>query len=151
MIIQLSQAELKHDILVMSEQETASLEPEARYAMQIGTDKMDMVERFIIRVSSDVTAALRRHLSPAYTDQADNTHTLPATLVWVLSVTERRMACSVHALTDACHSFIVNQVMMLYYESKGNAELAKYHGAAAGDDMKRIEQLIYSKQPPIFD
>ena len=150
MIVRLSLTELKHDILVKSEHEVDGLEPEKKYALQIGTDKMDMIERNLLRASSDVTNALRRFMTPDYTALGNNTRELPDNFEWTLSISERRTGCTVQALADACHGYIVNQVLMLYYENKKEEELAKYHGAVANDDMKTIEQLIYSKQPPIF-
>jgi len=150
MIIQISTAELLVDLQTKSEYETAGLEPEKRFHLQIGNDKKELVERFMLRASSDITNKLRRFMTPTYTAQANNAFSIPTNFEWTLSITERRTGCTVQALADACHAYIVNEVLKLYYESKDNADLAKFHSLAATDDMNTIDQLIYSKQPPIY-
>lgn len=150
MKIYLNVDELLFDIRNKSHQETAGiLDVEERYRVEAGEHKVEELRRCLSEVSSILSRTVSRYLVDCYHQHADNDSCLPETLVYDFDLSERRMINKAQPLSDAMHSFIVHYVLAKYYATVNQTELSNKHSALTQDSASLIEEILYTKRPPI--
>ena len=145
--------ELLKDIRERSHLDVQGVEPDVQYRTEAGSDKNEQLKREIVIVSSALTRMLQRYLVADDTETADNTldGRVGSQLEWELDMSERRASNKVQPLTDACHDYMVHYTLARYYKSVNAGELSNTHSLQTADAAKEIQELLYSKTPPIYE
>lgn len=150
MILSLSIPVLLKDIKQKSHYEVSNItDAEARYRAQAGTEKEDEIYRSMVEVASSLKHRLRRYLDESYQEEADDQVAIPDSFIYCLSVSDRRADNLLQPLTDAAHNYVVHYTLSKFYSSVSQGELSNKHSKETADAAKTIDELIYTKQPPI--
>lgn len=149
MRIELSKNELLFDIRNKSHNEVSVItDAEVRYRAEAGTDKLDEIERDIISSLATLSQIAGRYSAIDMTPYASNSAGLPDYLVLDFTFSERRLDGKAQALTDAIHSFLVDNTLALFYETVSLADFQTKRAAQAAIDAQLLEHLIFTKKPP---
>lgn len=149
MVIELHTQEIVKDLRAKSHYDVAQIaDVEARYRAEAGTEKRDEVIRCIAEGLSRLQHRCRRFLGESLPVAIDNTVNLPETLLLDLAVSERR-AVNKEPLSQAMHVFVVEYALSKFYTDMALQELSNKHSILAVDAGNLIDEMLYSKLPPI--
>ena len=151
MLITLSVEEILKDIKKKSHREVEERIPdvEARYRAEAGTEKEDEITRCMVEAASALSHRLHRYLRTWYQDEVDNQLAIPEAFVYDLSLSERRSEGKAQPLADFMHNFVVHLTLSRFYSTVSQQELSNIHSQLALDTAGMLEELIYTKKPPI--
>ena len=122
---------------------------ETRYRIQAGTEKEQEIYRTMVEVASTLSHRLRRFLAEYYQEEANNELSVPDSFVYELEVSDRRADNLLQPLTDAAHSYVVHYTLSKFYATVSQGDLSNKHSAMTADAAKSIDEILYTKQPPI--
>jgi len=122
---------------------------EARDNARAGLDKMDEIERCIIDAFGQLSRHCGRFLERDYTLEADNMSGIPNAYAYEFSMSARRAANKAEALEEAMHGFVVQAALARFYTTVSNVDRAGTHTALAADYANQLNELLYTKQPPL--
>ena len=124
-------------------------EPEARHDARAGEEKMPELEQALLVADSQLQSLIMRWLVHDETVETEDTGGLPSTFRYEFVFTERRMKGKLPALTGQMHDYLVNETLSKHFTNVTQAQLADRHAALAEGCAKRINDLLYTKNPPI--
>ena len=136
----------------ISHREVAAIEdPDARYRVEAGTEKMYEINRCVSEAFSRLYSRCSRWTRATYDHKRDN---LPAdaglpenySIEFVLS--ERRAINKAEGLQEAMQTFMVEYALSKFYSIVSQGELSNKHSLLAVDAGNTIDQILYTKQPP---
>lgn len=149
MVIELHKQEILNDLRSKSHYEVSQIDDaEARYKVEAGTEKMDEVNRCISEAASRLNGRCRRFLrdyQPSYVVDAVFS---PDSFVIDLAISERR-AINKESIAEAMHTFVVEYALSKFYVSMSQQELSNKHSLLAVDAGNLIDELLYTKLPPL--
>lgn len=150
MLITLQVEELLRDLKKKSHEEVKAIEDiEARYRAEAGTEKEHEIMRCMVEAASALSRRLWRYLRNYYQDESDNQLAIPEAFVYDLVMSERRAEGKAQQLADYMHTFIVHLTLSRFYSTVSQQELSNKHSLQSLEDAKQLDELIYSKLPPI--
>lgn len=152
MLITLSVEEIMRDIKKKSHREVEEKIPdvEARYRAEAGTEKEDEITRCMVEAASTLSLRLHRYLRTWYQDEVDDQLAIPEAFVYDLSLSERRAEGKAQPLADCMHNFIVHLTLARFYSTVSQQELSNIHSVQSLDTQKQLEELLYTKLPPLL-
>jgi len=152
MLITLSVDELMRDIKKKSHREVEEriADVEARYRAEAGTEKEDEITRCMVEAASALSHRLHRYLRTYYQDEADDQLGIPEAFVFDFAFSERRAEGKAQPLTDYMHSFVVDLTLSRFYSSVSQQELSNIHSQKALETAGLLEDMIYTKKPPLL-
>lgn len=151
MTISLSVAEILADIKSKSHYEVSAItDPETRYRVEAGTEKEKELFRSILEVASTLSHRLRRFLAEDYLEEAGDGLAVPEAIVYDFVVSDRRAANIAQPLADAMHEYIVHYAMAKFYATVSQGDLSNAHSTLTAAAAERINEIIYTKQPPML-
>ena len=152
MLIVLSVEELMRDIKKKSHREVEEriADVEARYRAEAGTEKEDEITRCMVEAASALSHRLHRYLRTWYQDEVDDQLAIPESFVYDLALSERRAEGKAQPLTDYMHNFVVHLTLSRFYSAVSQQELSNIHSQLALDTAGLLEEMIYTKKPPLL-
>lgn len=139
------------DLRVKSHEEAMTIQdPEARYAVEAGTEKLAEVNQCVTDAFSEVSSLLREVLSGTVVSTANDAYTATGDLVLSLDVSSRKSPGLAKPLTDALHALAVNSALGRFYRSVGRIDLGDAKMRFAKEMVPAIETLIYTKYKPTY-
>lgn len=146
----LNVSELLFDIRNKSHEECASItDVETRYRAEAGNHKNEELFRSLVEVGTALARTCRKYLVDYYQEEADNSVSLPESLVFEFDFSERRGEGKAQPLADAMHSYMVHYTLAKYYATVSQSELSNKHSLATNEAATAIRELITYKKPPI--
>lgn len=150
MEIILSVEDLLKAIKQESHREVEGIEnAETRYRVQAGTEKEQDIYRCMVESASALRHRVRRYLRAYWQQEADNQLALPESFVYEFTMSERRSVGKAQPLADHMASFIKHLTLSKFYAMVSQGDLSNKHSTIALDEANTIEDMIYSKQPPM--
>lgn len=150
MVITLYAEEIYNAVRTNSHREVAGVEdPDARYRAEAGTEKQGEIRRCILDACARLEGRCSRFLDNSYMDFSDNSSGWPEAFVFDFAVSERRAVGKAAPLTGAMHNFMVEYALSKFYSIVNQGELSNKHSLLAIDEGNAIDQILYTKQPPI--
>lgn len=150
MVIELNAALLLARLKSISHREVAEIpDVEARYRAEAGTEKEADLKQCIRDGNAKCLHKAIRFLKRTYTRGIDNTPDWPEAFVYELELSERRLASKGEPLKEAMENFVVEYALSKFYSNVSQMELSNKHSASALGLAKDIEDLLYTKLPPI--
>lgn len=125
-------------------------DPKLRDNARAGLEKMDELGRCVVVADAQLRSLLTRYLQTVAAETVSPGITVPTTLSFVLSLSERRDANKSAQLPQMMRDYIVNLALSKYYATVSVADLASKRGneaAAIGVDIIRI---LFHKNPPVL-
>lgn len=151
MIIELFKTDILEDIRKKSYYEVQAIpDIDARYKTEAGTEKMDEIRRDMEDGFMQLNRRCSRFLNNTYTAFADNILPESESYVYDFKISERRATGKAEPLTAAMHSLVVEYALSKFYSVVGSADLSSKHSLQAIDAANMIDELLYTKQPPIL-
>ena len=151
MTIELIKSIILEDIRKKSYYECQSVpDIDARYRTEAGTEKMDEIRRDMEEGFMQLNRRCVRWLNNSYTAFADNTQPESESMVYDFKISERRANGKIEPLTDAMHRLVVEYALSKFYSTVNAVDLSNKHSLHAIDAANEIDELLYTKQPPIL-
>ena len=150
MRILISTNELLHNIRTKSHLELTLVPSEERYRYEVGTEKMDEVNRDIVESFAILQETLSRFLKieedlgDVTTDEA----TLPEQLILDFQDSERRTAGRGQTIADSALAYLTDATLARFYSSVSNLDLSEKHTKAAAASLEFLRKLFFTKLPP---
>ena len=80
----------------------------------------------------------------------DDQLAIPESFVYDLALSERRAEGKAQPLTDYMHNFVVHLTLSRFYSAVSQQELSNIHSQLALDTAGLLEEMIYTKKPPLL-
>lgn len=149
MVITLYVEEIVNQLRSISHREVSAIEdPDARYRLEAGSEKLDEIYRCISEAYARLTARCRRWLKASYQQSRDNMREIPVQFSLEFVLSERRAINVDKDLMNEMNSFMVEYVLSKFYSDANQGELSNKHSLLALDAGNSIDELLYTKQPP---
>ena len=150
MVIELYTIEILSRIRATSHREVAAIpDADARYLAEAGTEKAEELNRCVTDAASRLYGRCSRFLSQSYETRKDNFSLLPDSYVYDFILSERRAVGKAEPLAEAMNTFMVEYALSKFYSIVNQGDLSNKHSLLAIDAGNQIDQLLYTKQPPI--
>lgn len=155
MVIELKSQLIISQIRETSHREVSSIaDAEARYRVEAGTEKLadiraclfDAIRRLkgrVIRFLSD------EWMSENYIDSSDNSVSIPVSWSFEFEMTERRALGKTEPLAEAMNTFVLEYALSKFYSIVSMGDLSNTHSLAAVEAGNILDELLYTKLPPI--
>lgn len=151
MTIELFKSDILEDISKKSYKECQSIpDIDARYRTEAGTEKMDEIRRDMEEGFMQLNRRCMRFLNNQYTAFADNKQPESESYVYEFKISERRAIGKIEPLTSAMHVLVVEYALSKFYSVVNNIEMSNKHSLLAISAANEIDELLYTKQPPIL-
>jgi hypothetical protein len=151
MRIVLEVAELLFDIRNKSHEECASItDVEARYRAEAGHHKDEEIFRSLVGVNSSLTRLVRRYLVDSIALEADDNASIPDSFVYEFEISQRRADNLTQPMADAMHDYLVHYTLAKFYATVSQGDLSNKHSALTQAAATEIEELLYTKKPPMI-
>ena len=149
MVIVLYAEEIIKRLRSISHREVATIEdPDVRYRVEAGSEKMDEIHHCIMDAYSRLSARCSRWLVASYKHNVDNYISLPESFSFEFDLSERRSINNSDALLTEMHNFTVEYALSKFYSDVNQSELSNKHSLLALDAGNNIDRILYTKQPP---
>lgn len=150
MVVTIYAQEVLNDLRSKSHYEVSAIEnAEARYRIEAGTEKMDEIVRCINEGVARLSRVMTRWMRSAITSETDNTSSLPASWTFDLAISERRAIGKAEPLSELVQTFVVEYALSKFYSDMSVQEYSNKHSVLALDAASRLDDLMYSKMPPL--
>ena len=123
---------------------------EERDNVRAGLDKSDEINRCIEEAFGQEVRLCSRFLTASYWAEVDDQGPLPESYSFEFEFSERRGVSKSESLTKALHSYAVQYAMARFYTTVNQEQMAAKHEQQAAELARQIEELLYTKQPPIL-
>ena len=144
-------AELLLDIRNKSHEECASItDVEARFRAEAGNHKNLELFRTLLEVNSSLTRLVRRYLMEYIAIEANDNAELPESFVYEFEISQRRSDNLAQPLTDAMHSYLVHYTLAKFYATVSQTEFSNKHSTLTQSAATEVEELLFTKKPPIM-
>jgi len=151
MVITLYTEEIMSQLKGISHHEVAEIpDVEARYRAEAGSEKFPLIYRGISEGVGRLVRRCNRFLKGGYKITNDNAMELPPELLFDFSLSERRAVGKAEPLAEEMSKFIVHYALSQFYSFVSQGELSNKHSLLAMDSGNEIDNLLYSKIPPIL-
>lgn len=139
------------DIRIKSGIESSRIsDPDLRYAVEIGTDKMDEVKQSLQEANASLVGRVRQFLSDSADTAASDDLASVTSYVYSFDITSRRSSNIGAPLANVIHSYLVNRTMQKYYMTSGQPDQAAVRGAEADRSAAEIERILNTKLTPKY-
>lgn len=146
------------DLRLKSHLEVANIEPaDLRYKIQAGTEKDEEIYQSLQDSHNALTHICRKFLSGVtlsgggnFSDD-DSLDSTVTEITYSFDLTERRSQVIKEPLSKAMHAYLVDSVLMKFYNSVNQEALAAVHERRCAQKQAEIEDLLYTKLKPIYN
>lgn len=143
--------ELLFDIRNKSHEECQSItDVEARFRSEAGNHKNEEIYRSLVEVNSSLTRMVRRYLMEFLPVEADDNAVLPQSFVYDFEISQRRSDNLTQPLADAMHSYLVHYTLAKFYATVSQTEFSNKHSTLTQAAATEVEELLFTKKPPII-
>lgn len=122
----------------------------ARDDARAGLEKMDELGRCLVVADSQLRSLVTRYLQTVSSETISAGISVPETLSYVLSMSERRSANKSAQLPQLFRDYLVEAALSKYYATVSVADLASKRGNAAAAIATEILRLLFFKNPPVL-
>lgn len=149
MVIELYVSNLYNQIRAISHREVAEIpDVEARYRAEAGSEKQDDINHCIMDAAAKLEGRCARWLQESIINYADNTHSVPQSFYYEFSLSERR-AVNKDSLANAMNNFLLEYALSKFYSIVSQVELSNKHSLLALSEGKTLDEMLFTKHPPI--
>lgn len=149
MTIELYTTPILNEIRQKSHLEVQDIQdPAQRYNARAGLDKEEEIYRCFIEGMAQARHKCLRFLREQYVESADDAPVYADSTVFEFAFSERRALNKAEPLTSALHSLVVQYALAKFYSTVNQVELSNKHSLLAVEAGNKIDDLLYSKQPP---
>ena len=150
MKITLYTAPIFNEVRQKSHLEVQSIkDAEDRDNARAGVEKTDEISRCVDASFGQLARMCNRFLVSTYWSAVDDLGTLPETYSFEFAFSERRGVSKAEPLTKAMHAYAVQFALSQFCLTVNQKELAAGHMAEADNLARQIDELLYTKLPPI--
>lgn len=151
MVIKLYTEELVSNIRSISHHEVAEIpDVEARYRAEAGSEKLPFIYKGISEGVGRLVRRCHRFLQGGYAKEKDNAMELPPELVFDFNISERRAVGKAEPLAEEMSSLVVHYALSRFYSNVSQPDLSNKHSLLAIEAGNEIDNMLYSKLPPIL-
>lgn len=125
-------------------------DPAQQYHVRAGLDKEDEIRRCMDDGFAQVYRRCLRFLENTYVVRSDDAPTVSDVRVYNFILSERRGANKAEPLTSAMHDLVVQYALSKFYSTVNQGELSNKHSLLALEAARTIDELLYTKKPPIL-
>lgn len=123
---------------------------EERDNARAGIEKSDEIYRCLDEAFGQIARICGRFLTASYWSEVDDLGDVPETYSFEFEFSERRGVSKSEPLTKALHAYAVQYTLARFSASVGQQDASAKHEWAVGESARQIEELLYTKQPPIL-
>lgn len=150
MVVTLYAQEVLNDLRSKSHYEVSAIEnAEARYRLEAGTEKKDEIVRCVNEGVARLSRVLTRWMKGEIVKEVDNTTSLPESWTFDLALSERRAVGKAAPIAELVQTFVVEYALSKFYSDMSAQEYSNKHSVLALDAASRLDDLMYSKMPPL--
>ena len=151
MTINITTSSLVSEVRQTSHFETKYIQDlELRDNARAGLEKADELNRCISVADAQLRALLTRYLQTVTQDTVSAGITVPATLSYVLGLSERRDANKCEQLPQLMRDYLVCAALSKYYATVSVTDLASKRGNEAAALGAEIIRILFFKNPPVL-
>jgi len=148
--ITISRASVLADMKVKSHAEVAAIVDEkARYLAELGSEKEAEANQGITDAAADIEAYLRSILTyDTAVQTADDAYDTTESIIYKLSVSDRKKYGLAKALSKEIHAYIVDSALARFYDAVSHPELSAVHLKRLTAELTAIDNLFFNKTEP---
>ena len=150
MKIQIATSELLFNIRNKSASDLALVPPEQRYRMEVGTEKLDEVNRCVVEAFATLQENVSRflRLEEDLGDMESDESVLPELFILDFEYSGRRIAGRGQTLTDQCLAYLTDAALAKFYITVSAMDMAEKRAKLADAELKFITRMLFTKLPP---
>lgn len=149
MTIELYTTPILNEIRQKSHLEVQDIQdPAQRYNARAGLDKEEEIYRCFLEGMAQARHKCLRFLREQYVESTDDAPVYSDSSVFEFAFSERRALNKAEPLTAALHALVVQYALAKFYSTVNQVELSNKHSLLAVEAGNKIDELLYTKQPP---
>ena len=151
MTINITSASLISEIRQKSHFEVQYIQDaKARDDARAGLEKSDEIGRCVVVADAQLRALISRYLQTVSSETISAGISVPETLTYVLSMSERRSANKSAQLPQLFRDYLVNAALAKYYATVSVADLASKRANETAAQGVEILRVLFFKNPPVL-
>lgn len=147
MVVTITTSDILLLVRSISHREVAGiLDVEARYRAEAGSEKAAELEECVKEGIARLQSRVYRFLtSVTYSPESG----FPTTVAFNFDLSDRRGNNKEEAITEACNTFVLEYALSKFYSIVSQGELSNKHSLATLETGNHLDELLYTKNPPI--